>query len=151
MWWLFDSLILWSSAPYATQWTRQSTACVTNTSEDKKRYHNGKVTGTGTVDLYEICVWHLLLLFSSECKTDQYLFERYLRRWAGTVTEEKSNKKFLIQQTSVHYPIYQLLACTDLNKQTIKSVSYLSISIRFIFDLIFRWFMNLAIVIFLFQ
>ena len=44
---------------------------------------------------------------SCECKTDQYLFERYLRRWAGTVTEEKSNKKFLIQQTSVHYPIYQ--------------------------------------------
>ena len=148
MWCLFDLLILWSTAPSATQSTRQSTACATNTSEDKKTYHNRN----GTVDLYEICVWHSLLLFSSECKTNRYLFERFLRRLAGTVTEEKSNTKFLIQQTSVHYPIYQTsLACTDLNKQTIKSVSYLSISILLIFNLIFRSFMNLAIVISFFQ
>ena len=147
-WWLFDSFILWSTAPFATQSTRQSRACVTNTSEDIKTYHNRN----GTVDLYEICVWHSLLLFSSECKTNQYFFERFLRRLAGTVTEEKSNKKFLIQQTSVHYPIYQTsLACTDLNKQTIKSVSYLSISILLIFDLTSRCFMKLTIAISLFQ
>ena len=51
VWCLFDSLILWSTAPFATQSTRQSTAFVTNTSEDKKTFHNRMVTGT--VDLYD--------------------------------------------------------------------------------------------------